>query len=194
MRRVLEGLGIERNRAFGGPAAIPNEGHLPRIPLDGGMVLTLLSPGAQQLAALRCTWSSALRKAGLDPDAPSADELNERARRKGVEIPRSLSSTAMRTLAGARFVRDRARANGSTIAVLAEYERTQLSPRGRCVLRSPHGVGRTPVRGAGFDPSLGRCVQAPPSRQSTECECRHASSRVVACLPVLDRWISVRPS
>jgi hypothetical protein len=122
MRRVLEGLGIERNRAFGGPAAIPNEGHLPRKPLKDGMVLTLLSPGSRQLAALRCTWSSALHKAGLDPDAPSADELNERARRKGVEIPRSLSPAVMRTLAGARFVRDRARANGSTIAVLAEYE------------------------------------------------------------------------
>lgn len=122
MRRVLEGLSIERNQAFQGAAAIPDQGPLPRKPLAGGMMLTLLSPGIQQITDLRCAWSTALRKAGLGPGAPSADELNERARRKGVEIPRGLRPHEVQALADTRFVRDRARANGSTIAVLAEYE------------------------------------------------------------------------
>jgi Metallo-beta-lactamase superfamily len=124
MTRVLQGLGIQRNRAFAGlPAVVPDQGALPgphRLP--GGMVLTLLSPGVPQLANLQCTWTRALRKAGLeDPAHPDMDKLNEKARRKGVRIPRGLASREVEELADAAFVADRARANGSTIAVLAEY-------------------------------------------------------------------------
>jgi hypothetical protein len=124
MRRVLEGLGVERNRAFQGAGiAVPDQGPLPQKRLAGGMTLTLLSPGTRQIAALRCAWDTALRKAGFGSGAPSADELNERARRKGVEIPRGgLRPLEVQDLADTRFVRDRARANGSTVAVLAEYE------------------------------------------------------------------------
>jgi hypothetical protein len=85
------------------------------------MVLTMLSPGTQQLAQLRCTWITALRKAGLYPKM-DLDELNKRARRKGVEIPRGLEPKTVEDMADSVFVRDRARANGSTIAVLAEYD------------------------------------------------------------------------
>jgi hypothetical protein len=123
MKRVAEGLGLDRNRAFqGAAAAVPDQGPLPKKSLAGGMVLTLLSPGIPQIADLRCAWIAALRKAGLGPGAPSADELNERARRKGVKIPRGVGTHDIQALAAVPFVRDRARANGSTIAVLAEYE------------------------------------------------------------------------
>ena len=64
----------------------------------------------------------ALRKAGLGPGVPSAEELNERARRKGIEIPRALAAETVEDLASVQFVSDRSRANGSTIAVLAEYD------------------------------------------------------------------------
>jgi hypothetical protein len=49
------------------------------------------------------------------------DELAELARRKGVEIYRGPSVSDVDALAASRFVRDRSVANGSTIAVLAEY-------------------------------------------------------------------------
>jgi beta-lactamase superfamily II metal-dependent hydrolase len=123
LTRVLDGLGITPNSAFDGKAAfVPEEGELPVRSLAGGMRLTLLSPGAAQLAELCCNWTVALRKAGLGPGAPSAEELNERARRKGVEIPRAQRAETVEELASAPFVTDRSRANGSTIAVLAEYQ------------------------------------------------------------------------
>jgi hypothetical protein len=119
---VLEGLGITANQKFGGEAVVvPDQGQLPRKCLDGGMVLTLLSPDTEQLAQLRCMWITALRKAGLYPKM-DLDELNERARKKGVEIPRGLEPKTVELMADSDFVRDRARANGSTIAVLAEYD------------------------------------------------------------------------
>jgi hypothetical protein len=121
MTRVLDGLGITANQNFGGEAVVvPDHGDLPRKQLDGGMVLTLLSPGTRQLANLRCTWETVLRKAGLYPKM-DLDELNERARARGVEIPRGLEPKEVADLADTPFVRDRARANGSSIAVLAEY-------------------------------------------------------------------------
>jgi beta-lactamase superfamily II metal-dependent hydrolase len=125
MARVLEGLGIRRNGAFGGgPAAVPDQGALTSpYRLPGGMVLTLLSPGIPQLVDLQCTWEKALRKAGLgDPADPNMEKLNELARKKGVQIPRGLALSEVKALADSPFVKDRARANGSTIAVLAEYD------------------------------------------------------------------------
>jgi beta-lactamase superfamily II metal-dependent hydrolase len=123
LTRVLDGLGVSPNRAFDGQAAfVPEEGELPVRSFAGGMRLTLLSPGIAQLAELCCNWTAALRKAGLGPGVPSAEELNERARRKGVEIPRAQRAETVEDLAEAPFVSDRSRANGSTIAVLAECQ------------------------------------------------------------------------
>jgi beta-lactamase superfamily II metal-dependent hydrolase len=121
MTWVLEGLGVAANQRFYGKAVVvPDDGELPHGKLDGGMEITLLSPGTQQLANLRCTWETVLRKAGLSPKT-DLDKLNKRARAKGVEIPRGLEPKDIDDLADTTFVRDRARANGSTIAVLAEY-------------------------------------------------------------------------
>lgn len=124
MTRVLQGLGLAPNRAFAGAAVvIPDDGALPCVQLDGGMALTLLSPGSSQLANLACGWDTALRKAGInDPAHPDMDRLNELARGKGVEIPRGLVAKDVQVLADSAFVNDRARANGSSIAVLAEYD------------------------------------------------------------------------
>ena len=123
MSRILEGMSLVPNRQLvRGVAVIPDGGPLPTVTLSGGMVLTLLSPGTAQLAELHCTWERVLRKAGLDPAGPSTDELARRARRKGVEVYRGPGVSDVDALAVTRFVRDRAPANGSTIAVLAEYE------------------------------------------------------------------------
>src|SRR5215469_6282168 len=123
LTRVLHGLGVKPNHAFEGKAAvIPEAGELPMVSLEGGMQLTLLSPGPAQLAELNCNWMAVLRKAGLGPGAPSAEQLNEQARRKGVEIRRALRAETVEELANTQFVPDRSRANGSTIGVLAEYD------------------------------------------------------------------------
>jgi hypothetical protein len=123
MGRILESMEVVPNRlAPGGVPVVPGQGPLPTATLSGGMVLTVLSPGPAELAELRCAWDRVLRHAGLDPAGPSADELAERARRKGVEIYRGPSVSDVEALTASRFVRDRSPANGSTIAVLAEYE------------------------------------------------------------------------
>jgi len=125
LTRLLDGLGITPNQAFDGDAVwVPEQGELPVRSLADGMRLTLLSPGIAQLAELCCNWTAVLRKAGLVPGAPSAEKLNELARRKGVEILRAQRAETVEELASAPFVADRSRANGSTIAVLAEYEGT----------------------------------------------------------------------
>src|SRR3954452_3360497 len=50
--------------------AVPAAGELPRIELEGGLVLTLLSPTPQRLADLKPAWECAVRKAGLEPNRP----------------------------------------------------------------------------------------------------------------------------
>jgi beta-lactamase superfamily II metal-dependent hydrolase len=120
---LLELQGITVNAAFSGAAAVvPAHGPLPRVILPGGLVLTLLSPGHDQLTALSCHWGAVLRKAGLDPLGPSMDELARRARRKGIPDLRGVGTTALQRLAAGRSGRDPSRANGSTIAFLAEYD------------------------------------------------------------------------
>src|SRR6266511_2210849 len=85
---LLDHAGSPWNDAFGeGPAMVPADGALPSHELPGGMTLTLLSPGAEQLL-----------------DRLGAEEID------------------VEHLAGSEFVPDRAEANGSTIAVLAEFD------------------------------------------------------------------------
>lgn len=109
------------NRAFGaGPVVIPDKGALPRLMLDGGLVLTLLSPSRAALDAMGKAWEkelTAFRPGDLDKAlaqlakdrryAPSeetlgADDLHEALRRQLTGI-------------------DRSKANGTSIAFLAEF-------------------------------------------------------------------------
>ena len=110
------------NHAFKGYAVIAEtETDLQEVVLEGGMRLTLLSPTAVELKALKPVWIKELKKAGLDPQEPSADE----------EDPNTLPSTLERlgaaelpdidALADTPYEPDHSEANGSSIAVLAEY-------------------------------------------------------------------------
>lgn len=122
---MLDSSGWRWNAAFGGKAvAVPAYGSLPVKTLRGGLELTLLSPSGNELAKLRDRWRKTALEAGLDPDNPNyAENLVEKARRKGV--PTSLLGEAelsVPDLAESPFKSDRAVANGSTIALLAEYE------------------------------------------------------------------------
>ena len=57
--RLYDG-GVAWNRRFGGRSVlVPDVGWLPDFELEGGLRLTLLSPSAQKLKALRSAWSAA---------------------------------------------------------------------------------------------------------------------------------------
>ena len=126
LSRLIDRGGWSWNGAFsGGAAVVPADGPLPSCELAGGMTLTLLSPGPGQLQDLKREWIQVVRDAGLDPDHPEATAaaLQALAARKGVRSDRLGSDDIdVHKLAEAPFVADRSVANGSTIAVLAEFD------------------------------------------------------------------------
>lgn len=107
----------------GGALVVPEAGQLrPLMRLPGGMWLTLLSPRQEQLDALRPAWEEACRKAGILPGAPTraagplldeGEEPEEADDRPGDPDPERLAALPYKP--------DRARPNGSSIALLAEY-------------------------------------------------------------------------
>ena len=114
------------NISWGGKSVVvPDWGPLPSIVIDGGLTVTLLSPSAEKLSAMRKSWRSDLLKRGLSPGALDAAWnrlLTSRSLR-----PRGDHSMLAGTDPGAELVDDRFRgddapANGSSIAFLAEHE------------------------------------------------------------------------
>lgn len=121
--QLLIGIDEKRlkwNAAFGGRAAVVPENEeatLPRRKLKGEMQLTLLSPTRKQLVKLREKWPEALREAGLITDE-SVDE-----KKKLDLIPGALGGKTVDVdaLINTKFKSDKSVPNGSSIAVLAEY-------------------------------------------------------------------------
>ena len=115
--------GVRWNGAFAKAAAmVPANGGLPRIELEGGLVLTLLSPTPDRLANLKPHWEDEVRKAGLDPHQPKPEEVEAAA--EGFSLlggPPDVDE-----LAQVPFSEDKAAANGSSIALMAEYEGRRL--------------------------------------------------------------------
>jgi len=74
---LIEQAGYAWNRAFGGgPVVVPQTGPLPRLELEGGMRLTLLSPTVQGLGRLRSLWNREAMRSGFSPGSagpPDAD-------------------------------------------------------------------------------------------------------------------------
>lgn len=102
---------------------VADDGALPRIRLEGGLELTLLSPTVEKLRNLRATWYQAFRKLGAEPGDEDfiQSKLEKDKRFRGDEeaapaVPAGLDEAA--TLAQDL---DNAVANGSTIAFVAEY-------------------------------------------------------------------------
>jgi hypothetical protein len=101
-----------------GSVSISEVGPLPTCMLPDGMKLTLLSPGAPQLAELRPVWERECRKAGLDPSqAPPPPPPV--APPSGFE---AFGPPDVEALANAPFEGDGSEANGTTIAMLAEFD------------------------------------------------------------------------
>jgi beta-lactamase superfamily II metal-dependent hydrolase len=123
---LLDHAGWPWNAAFdGGPVMVPADGPLPVRELPGGLRLTLLSPGPQQLLSLRREWARVVQDAGLDPGEPGRhrETLDALAARKGVRLDRlGEGEIDLEARADEPFEPDPSKANGSTIAVLAEFE------------------------------------------------------------------------
>lgn len=104
-----------------GAVCIPEAGPLPRVILPGGLELTLLSPTKQALSKLKPVWEQEVRAANLDPgfglEVDDELELDETVEAFG---PGDLPDVP--ALADSAFEEDDSVANGSSIALLAEFE------------------------------------------------------------------------
>jgi CHAT domain/Metallo-beta-lactamase superfamily len=96
----------------GGPIAV-RSGPLAEHELPGGLRLTLLSPTTVQLGKLAPVWAREMRRAGLEPGT----RVDYSKFLKGTPS----TSTDVDTLADSPFRPDAAPANGSSIALLAEF-------------------------------------------------------------------------
>jgi len=110
-------------RADSPPWLVPTQGGLPTHRLDGGMKLTLLSPNPTKLDRMAKAWKRAIQKEGFSPGDLKA-AWKELAKRKKFLPKKGLLGTTpnLDALLRKQFLRDDAIPNGSSIAVLAEYE------------------------------------------------------------------------
>ena len=110
---AIEDLHLPWNAWRQGHAIVVGADDLPTATLPGGMKITLLSPTPAQLSKLAPAWQQELKKAGLVPGSH-------------VDYSRFLkgspsTSTDVDQLADTPFDGDSAPANGSSIALLAEF-------------------------------------------------------------------------
>jgi len=104
------------NAAFeSGPVKIPADGRLPKVSLPGGLSLTLLSPDSDKLARLSPRWEAECASAGIQPGGEGC-----RTEPEGLES--FGGAPDVERLATLRFKPDTALPNGSSIALLAEFE------------------------------------------------------------------------
>ncbi len=104
------------------PWFVPAAGKLPCVTLEGGMQLTLLSPNASKLKAMAGEWEKKVKQDRIQPgDLDAAWALL--ATRKKFLPKNGLLGTApnLDNILKRQFKIDQAKANGSSIAVLAEY-------------------------------------------------------------------------
>ncbi|HXD29742.1 MAG TPA: hypothetical protein VN643_01405 [Pyrinomonadaceae bacterium] len=102
------------NRAFNGKS-IETGSQLPVIELEGGLTLTILSPDRKKLEALIDKWETDCAEAGLIPGSPSPRS----------DLPDGLESFGRFSLEAAAeepFKKDSSKPNGTSIALLLEYE------------------------------------------------------------------------
>ena len=100
------------------PVFVPDDGPLPAFELPGGMRLTLLSPGPEDLRALGLHWKRVLQE--LQDGEPML------ARRKRPQPVSDISRFELEPLAQAPVRKDPSVANGSSIAFLAEFDGRSL--------------------------------------------------------------------
>jgi len=108
--------GYPWNTAFeSGAVMIGAAGPPPERRLDGGIRLTVLSPGHDELVDLRTKWAPVVQEGGLDPAVPPPPEPPPVA---GLE---RMGGLDVATLSANTTPEDTTVANGSTIALLAKW-------------------------------------------------------------------------
>jgi beta-lactamase superfamily II metal-dependent hydrolase len=118
--------GMKWNKSFAGKAVfVPAQGALPEIRLEGGMKLTLLSPTHKQLKNLRKEWNKVIVEHGLDSD--KEEKVLELLQKSRLKIEDDVLGDGdklidVKKLAESASSLDTSEPNGSSIAVLAEYE------------------------------------------------------------------------
>ena len=118
---LITELDLKHNQAFDGPVLIDG-GHLPEIKLDGGMVLTLVSPTKESLSELKEEWEETMEKAGLvSGDAVGALERLKEDKRYVYEPDDVLGDPDFDDLLAEKHKIDKSPANRSSIGFLATY-------------------------------------------------------------------------
>ncbi|HYN23016.1 MAG TPA: MBL fold metallo-hydrolase [Thermoanaerobaculia bacterium] len=120
---LLTSRGFSWNQRWQSAAIVlPDDGPLPRITLEGGLTLTLLSPTRERLADLKTDWNEELEKLGLEPgdakDALAALEDRPKLQPDALGPPK----IDVEALSEAPFKPDDSAANGSSIVLLAEHD------------------------------------------------------------------------
>jgi hypothetical protein len=110
---AIEDLDLPWNEWRESKAIVVDGDALPVHTLPGGMKLTLLSPGPEQLRRLAPSWARELKRYGLEPGS----QVDYSRFLKGTPS----TSTDVDQLADTPFNPDSAVANGSSIAFLAEF-------------------------------------------------------------------------
>jgi beta-lactamase superfamily II metal-dependent hydrolase len=106
---LIEGERLTWNGRFDGQAVVvPESGPLPRVELDGGVQLVLLSPTREKLLALQSTWVDTIEEAKRAAEERALDQM----------VDGDEADEAQR--GGKRFGRDKSTANGSSIAFILE--------------------------------------------------------------------------
>ena len=118
---AIQDFELPWNVWYNGAAVMVQDGNvLPQYVLPGGMTLTLLSPTRMQLDKLKPVWTRELKRYGLEPGT----RVDYSRMLKGTPSTKA-DAAALRdidTLADTPFGGDNGAPNGTSIAVLAEYE------------------------------------------------------------------------
>jgi len=102
------------------PVVVPKEGKLPSHTLEGGLKLTLLSPTLPRLDDLRLEWNKILAQEKMKPG--NAGNALRRLETRRELLPDRLGRLDPFALARTKYEPDKGAGNGSSIALLAEYE------------------------------------------------------------------------
>jgi hypothetical protein len=121
---------IPLNRSFKGKAIfVPSKGQLPSVSLKGGMKLTILSPGPEQLVKLRSAWKKVMGKSAGNAKTALKKLATQKKYKDVLGRAKALN---LEKLAESETGTDNSPANGSSIAVLAEYEGKRCLFAGDC--------------------------------------------------------------
>ncbi len=121
---------IPLNPCFKGKAIFtPSKGRLPSVTLPGGMKLTVLSPGKDQLIKLRSDWKKMMGKSAGNAKTALKKLATQKKYKDSLGPSKAVD---LQKLADSETKTDSSPANGSSIAVLAEYEGKRCLFGGDC--------------------------------------------------------------